>query len=71
MMRRSQIRRGAVRSYRCYLLTSDLHIRNSAEVECASDEEARLEGERLLANSVYQWLEIWDGRRLVTSQERT
>ena len=49
--------------YRVYKIGSDQHIKAAENIECATDQEARCEAERLL--EVYPAAEVWEGRRLV------
>ena len=56
--------------YRCYLLIDD-RIAEARIVECASDAEALLEADRLLAASSCTAAEIWDRERQVSIISRT
>lgn len=49
--------------YRVYLIGSDDRIKEAENIDCATDQEACAEAERML--DVYPTAEVWDGRRLV------
>ncbi|HEY7581694.1 MAG TPA: hypothetical protein VH855_29195 [Acetobacteraceae bacterium] len=49
--------------YRVYMIGSDDHIKEAENIECATDQEACVEAERML--DAYPAAEVWEGRRLV------
>jgi hypothetical protein len=55
----------AGRSYRCYFIDADDHIRSYEQVECETDAQAALRAEILLAASQLTTAELWCGTRLV------
>ncbi|WP_162917549.1 hypothetical protein [Dongia deserti] len=57
-------------AYRAYFLTVSDHIRHVIGFKSADDASAREEAERMLEQSEYAAIEIYEGWRLVFRKER-
>jgi hypothetical protein len=53
------------KSYRCCFTDAGDRIRSYEQIECASDTEAALKVDELLASSQDNAAELWQGERLV------
>jgi len=51
--------------YRCYFTDESDRIKGVEQIDCKDDAEAVLTAEHLLASSIYQTAELWQGARLV------
>lgn len=51
--------------YRCYFTDENDRIKGVEQIECKDDAEAVLKTEHLLASSIHQTAELWQGARLV------
>jgi hypothetical protein len=63
--------RGHMVGYRCYILDGENHIVQAHDLDCATDQEAKLGAERLLALDPYcRFAEVWHTTRRVLKLER-
>jgi hypothetical protein len=53
------------KNYRCYFTDAGDRIRSYEQIECATDTEAALKVDELLASSRDSAAELWQGERLV------
>lgn len=57
--------------YRCYILDADNHIVQAHDLDCATDAEAELTAESLLARDPYHGaVEVWKATKRVMKLER-
>jgi hypothetical protein len=57
--------------YRCYILDSEDHIVQAHDLDCATEQEAKVRAEDLLAHDpYYRFVEVWHATRRVLKLER-